>query len=88
MANETRKLTARELSFCETITASAISPWHIRALSAKGRKLGGGTDTPAFCGRAVAWDLEVPVDENNQRCCAACADGLRAIRRKLKEGHG
>jgi hypothetical protein len=46
-----------EYSFCETATAGAKTPWHIRVLTAKGRKLGGGADTPALCGREVSWDL-------------------------------
>jgi hypothetical protein len=44
-------------SYCEPVTATGTSPWHIRRLTEAGRKLGGGADTPALCGREVSWDL-------------------------------
>ena len=46
-----------EYAFCETVHASALSPWHIRKLTEQGKKLGGGADTPSLCGLKVSWDL-------------------------------
>jgi hypothetical protein len=50
-----------EYSFCETVTAGATTSWHLRKLTDIGRKLGGGADTPALCGRKISWDLTVVV---------------------------
>lgn len=50
-----------EYSFCEATTAGSRSRWHIRPLTKVGRKLGGGADTQALCGRLVAWDIATPV---------------------------
>ncbi len=36
-------------AFCESVTG--IGRWHIRRLSEKGLKLGGGIDTPTLCKR-------------------------------------
>lgn len=47
-------------SYCETVTAGPLSPWHIRRLTEAGRKPSGGADTPALCGREVAWDIPAP----------------------------
>lgn len=44
-------------AFCETVHASGTSPWHIRELTSAGKKLGGGADTLALCGRKASWDL-------------------------------
>jgi len=62
-----------ELSFCESTHASGTSPWHIRELTDQGRKLGGGADTKALCGREVAWDIEAEITHRGldgacQRC--------------------
>ena len=65
-------------SFCESAWATSRTPWHIRELSAAGRKLGGGADTPAICGREVAWDLEVEITEHHlAHCCQKCAERYR-----------
>ena len=70
-----------KVSFCETIHATGTSPWHIRNLTDKGRKLGGGADTAALCGREVAWDLEVEVSPQQlgDGVCSKCADEFRAM---------
>jgi len=66
-----------EYSFCETVTAGSRSRWHIRPLTEKGRKLGGGADTLALCGRKVSWDLNTPVTESQfAHCCLTCVDNL------------
>lgn len=66
-------------SFCEPVTATSNSPWHIRRLTEKGKFLGGGVDTPSLCGRVRerrGWDLETNINsfhlsvENG--CCAEC----------------
>ena len=63
-------------SFCETATASGTTPWHIRKLTAVGRKPGGGADTPSLCGRDVAWDVERDCDLSItlplEHCCQRC----------------
>jgi hypothetical protein len=62
-------------SYCETVTAGSTTPWHIRVLSDKGKKLGGGADTPALCGRTVAWDLNVDITTMNLTgACTKCRE--------------
>jgi len=64
----------QQYSFCETVTATGASCWHIRKLTDKGRKLCGGADTAALCGRVVAWDLAVNIDDHHLgHCCQKCA---------------
>lgn len=65
-----------EFSFCEGVWASSFSPWHIRQLTAAGKKLGGGADTKSLCGREMSWDLETEIGEHRlsvltcQKCLA------------------
>jgi hypothetical protein len=50
-----------KLTFCESVSASGNSPWHLRWRTGE-KKLGGGVDTDSLCGRVKAphgWDLEV-----------------------------
>lgn len=69
-----------EFSFCESVTASSISPWHLRKLTKVGRKLGGGIDTPSLCERVKqGWDLEVEITEFHLEK-NTCRDCLRAYR--------
>lgn len=52
------------LSYCEPVVGNASNTWHLRRLSADGRKLGGGVDSPSLCGRVEegrGWDIDVPV---------------------------
>lgn len=66
-----------DYAFCETITAGGASPWHIRKLSDRGPKYSGGADTPALCGREVAWDLRANITPFRiARCCRKCAAAL------------
>lgn len=77
LANLAKQLPKREFAFCESIHATSTSPWHIRKLTDKGLKLGGGADTKALCGREVAWDLEVEIKPSTPvrlDCCGQCAD--------------
>lgn len=72
-----------EFSFCESMHATGTSPWHIRKLTAQGRKLGGGADTVALCGREVAWDLEVKVTpEFGDFVCSKCVDEFQPLSMK------
>lgn len=72
-------------SFCEPSTAGPCAPWCIRRLTAAGRKLGGGVDTPSLCGRVTlidvggvgGWDLRVPVDVDQPWACRKCVAVLR-----------
>lgn len=62
-------------SFCEAVTAEALSKWHIRLLTDTGRKLGGGADTPALCGRVVSWDIRTEVAPNTlEFACPTCKE--------------
>ena len=64
-------------SFCEPASASSISPWCIRPLTDKGRKLGGGVDTQSLCGRVqerFGWDLNTPVSVDDSRACKKCIE--------------
>lgn len=63
-------------SLCEPVSASSLSPWHIRSLTKTGKHFGGGADTPALCGRTVSWDLETDVDRHigTERICPRCRD--------------
>jgi hypothetical protein len=71
----------RDYRYCEPAMASSRSRWHIRPLTEKGPRYGGGADTTALCGTVVAWDLEVRVDEKHFRgCCCEC------VRLYRKEG--
>ncbi len=50
----------KKYSLCESVTATAISPWCIRPLTKKGRKPGGGVDMSSLCGRVrinAGWDV-------------------------------
>lgn len=62
-------------SFCEPVTATGQSRWHIRPLTDVGPKFGGGADTKALCGREVAWDLQVAITEHHlSHACPVCAE--------------
>jgi hypothetical protein len=73
-----------EYSFCESTLASSVSRWHIRKLSDKGRKLGGGIDTQSLCERLQpsgmghgfgGWDLSVELDEHGLKgACPTCVE--------------
>lgn len=69
-----------EYSYCESAHASSRSVWHLRRLTRAGRKPGGGADTPALCGRVVAWDLEMPVEPHRLAAClcAVCVREMNA----------
>lgn len=72
----------RLYSFCETVTSTGTTPWHIRPLTEKGKKLSGGADTVSLCGRKVAWGLESSVDLKDARACRACVRALLPEREK------
>lgn len=70
-----------KFSFCESIHASSYSPWHLRKLTAVGKKIGGGIDTPSLCGIVErGWDLEVEITEFHldKNTCLNC---LRAYKK-------
>jgi hypothetical protein len=70
-------------SFCESTWATGRSPWHIRQLSVKGHKFGGGADTLSLCGRSVAWDIQVPVSKHHVgQCCPECRTAYVAAMRR------
>lgn len=76
------------LSFCETVTAGPLSPWHIRQRPAdEPLKPGGGVFTTALCDRNLngGWDIEnvevttetldrlQDADRNRPGVCLRCA---------------
>jgi len=72
-------------SFCESITATSRSAWHIRPLTEQGLKLGGGADSLALCGREVCWDLEVDITNHHlTHCCQVCAKKFLALKNQPK----
>lgn len=61
-----------KLVYCETATAGALTPWHIRDLNK-------GVDSDALCGREIAWDLNTSVNFRSilrlgSSVCHRCAD--------------
>lgn len=73
-------LVARSFCFCETVTASSSSRWHIRKLTANGQKFTGGADSPSLCGRTVAWDLNVQITKHHiSHACVDCVERFAAI---------
>lgn len=71
-------------SFCETSTASAATPWHLRELGEGGPKYGGGIDTPFLCGRkrVNGWDLQVEITAHHLE--HACKDCVGVYRKAAK----
>jgi len=61
LKNLAKHLPKREFAFCESVTATSTSPWHIRKLTDQGLKTGGGADTKALCGREVSWDVNCEI---------------------------
>jgi hypothetical protein len=64
-------------SFCESVTATSYSKWHIRRLTKAGKKFGGGIDTGSLCGLIKlplgGWDLEVDITKHHlTHCCSKC----------------
>ena len=66
--------TVIKYSFCEPVYAGPLDRWHIRKLTDKGEKLGGGADTPSLCGKQVHWDLGVTLTEYHlaHNACLKC----------------
>lgn len=63
-------------SFCETVTATSVSKWHIRKTVRKDLKFGGGVTEPALCGRSVSWDIRAEVTQRSatELACSTCKD--------------
>jgi len=72
-------------AFCESSNAGSLAPWHIRPLTPRGKKLGGGIDTRSLCSRVSpsadngvgGWDLEVEVESYGD--LDAITDGRRHV---------
>jgi hypothetical protein len=71
-----------QYAFCERVTAGPTSPWHIRQLTDKGKKLGGGADTPSLCGSKMAWDVNVDITEHHLG--HSCKECVRLYRERSK----
>ena len=61
-------------SFCESVAATGVGPWHIRKLGPAGHKFGGGIDTESLCGHVKrGWDLDVKITEHHLgHTCKEC----------------
>jgi hypothetical protein len=70
-------------SYCESVTASSTSAWHIRQLTDRDKKLGGGADTAALCGKTVSWDLNADVSHND-RTCPKCWEAYQNMPKEPK----
>ena len=75
-------------SFCESTFAGPFSPWHIRILTPKGRRTGGGIDTNFLCNMGndrttlqnPGWDLEVKITPHHLgHSCRGCVEAYRAL---------
>lgn len=73
-------------AFCESVTASSMSPWHIRKVPDGKLRLGGGINTPSLCDRVKpfgeggvgGWDLQVRITEQHlSHSCRNCAEIYR-----------
>ena len=75
--------------FCEPSWVGGADPWHIREISQAGEKLGGGADTPAFCGLDLngGWDLRVKIAEGHlSHSCRECVVEFRLRQLDRKNG--
>lgn len=72
-------------SLCEGLHPRDYSPWHIRELTDKGRRLKGGIDTSSLCGQVKRGrDLNGEVSRvNTDWVCKKCR--LIYLKRVLKE---
>lgn len=83
-SNPHAPIEAPKYSFCESVTATGSSPWHLRLLDETGPHYTGGITTESLCGliqpRGVerglgGWDLKVKITEHHlghtcRRCVA------------------
>jgi hypothetical protein len=69
------------LSLCESVHASGTSPWHLRVLTDKGPKHGGGIDTASLCDVVkppYGWDLNVSITPASlESVCQGCLKAAR-----------
>ncbi len=74
-----------KFAFCESINATVTSQWHIRKLTNKGLKLGGGADTKALCGREVAWDLDVKIIPQHLESSFYCDKCVQIFQKEVEQ---
>lgn len=76
-------------SLCESVHATAISPYCIRELTEKGSKLGGGIDTDSLCGRVKkheGWDSGLPFESlPNLTTAPICKKCRELLEEKMTE---
>ncbi len=75
-----------EYAFCEAVTASGRSPWHIRKVRSQ-LYLTGGVDTKSLCGhvtpRLGGWDLDVRITEGHlKHACPRCVAAYKTLQEK------
>lgn len=66
-------------SFCESVTATTSSPWHLRELDGQGPRYTGGITTSSLCGLVTrGWDLKVAITEHHLgHSCKRCVEKYR-----------
>ena len=72
-----------EYSYCESYTGTGR--WHIRQLTASGKKLGGNIDTDSLCGglkAASGWDISAKLirGDYDRDACAKCVEILEKMK--------
>jgi hypothetical protein len=70
-------------AFCEAVTASGHSSWHIRNVCTR-LFLTGGVDTPSLCGHVNptpgGWDVNVKITEHHlSHACPRCVEAYRKL---------
>jgi hypothetical protein len=72
-------MTEDKYSYCETLAAYV---WHIRRLTAVGRKPSGGADTLALCKAQVLWDIQTPINDilRGDGMCHECLEKYKELR--------
>jgi hypothetical protein len=75
----------KDFSFCAA--ANAGSRWHIRMLTAQGRKTTGGADTLSLCGEKMDWDLDTEITDEHlsKNTCPVCNGQIRFFWLGLKK---
>lgn len=71
----------KSYAFCESVAATGRSPWHIRELTAVGKKVTGGADTNSLCDRKMGWDLNVKITTHHlTHTCPKCVEAYRKVK--------
>lgn len=67
--------------FCESVSATSLSPWCIRKITKAGTRPGGNIDTDSLCGRVrspMGWDVNCFFDVEIDIVCRKCKEILES----------